>query len=325
MIRTFRALVVGAIVAAAMAVAPVIDAGQPAASVTAPAATPTPAPTPPPPTVAIRQQPSSYDAATNKETVSVDLVVGNAASPFRYDVAVRGAVVSTGSSSTSPVTLALIDNCSITTQSVTVALTDAAGATASAAATLDHSLCPPPPNVPHARDRILAGPTLTRASFIDHLRAVGSPALREGGAIYDTLIAGGVNPAFALGTFQAESRSGTRGYAVVTKNWGNILYRAWTAAFGATPYAPGNGYTYAKFPSWLASIRAYSDLVRRYDASGYVTVSKASAHWLGTTEGSTRHLTYLGNITRAMSMLPTTRSRSWSRWPRPSGRGRRSR
>jgi hypothetical protein len=117
-------------------------------------------------------------------------------------------------------------------------------------------------------------------------------------------VAGGVNPAFSLGTFHAESHSGTRGYATVTKNWGNILYYAWTADFGATPYAPGNGYTYAKFPSWLASIRAYVDLLQRYDRNGYTTVSSASAHWLGTREGSDRHLTYLNNITAVMKILP---------------------
>ena len=33
-------------------------------------------------------------------------------------------------------------------------------------------------------------------------------------------------------------------------------------------------------------------------------MSSASAHWLGTTEGSSRHLTYLGNITYVMRLLP---------------------
>jgi len=196
------------------------------------------------------------------------------------------------------------NNCSITTQSVTATVTDAQNRTAGTAATLDRSLCPPPPNVPHARDRILSGPTITETSFVDRLRAVGSPALSEARSIYRTLVAGGVNPAFSLGTFHAESHSGTRGYATVTKNWGNILYYTWTADFGATPYAPGNGYTYAKFPSWLASIRAYVDLLQRYDRSGYTTVSSASAHWLGTIEGSSRHLTYLNNIVAVMSILP---------------------
>ena len=172
-----------------------------------------------------------------------------------------------------------------------------------AASTLDRSLCPPPPDS-RTLGTHLAGPTLTEDSFVDRLRAVSSPALSEGRSIYRTLVAGGVNVAFSLGTFHAESHSGTRGYATVTKNWGNILYYAWTADFGATPYAPGNGYTYAKFPSWLASVRAYVDLLQRYDRSGYTTVSSASAHWLGTIEGSSRHLTYLNNITSVMSILP---------------------
>ena len=206
--------------------------------------------------------------------------------------------MTSGSSSAASVTVTLTNNCSITTQSVTVSITRWLRRTRpGAAGTLDRSLCPPPPNVPHARDRILAGPTLTENSFVDRLRAVGSPALAEGRAIYRTMIAGGVNPAFALGTFHAESHSGTRGYAVTTKNWGNILYYSWEAAYGAVPYAPGNGYTYAKYPTWLASVQAYVALLGRYDASGYTTVSSASAHWLGTTEGSSRHLTYLNNIT----------------------------
>ncbi|MGP1674073.1 MAG: hypothetical protein ACTS8Z_02520, partial [Candidatus Limnocylindrales bacterium] len=148
------------------------------------------------------------------------------------------------------------------------------------------------------------GPTLTEDSFVDRLRAVGSPALAEGRAIYRTLVNGGVNPAFALGTFHAESHSGTRGYAVITRNWGNILFYSWEIPFGATPYAPGNGYTYAKYPTWLASVRAYVDLLGRYHRSGYTTVSSASAHWLGTVEGNARHLRYLNNITAVMSILP---------------------
>lgn len=246
----------------------------------------------------------SYDATTNKARVKVTVTASGAAMPWRYTVAVRGTAVASGSSSAASASVTVTNDCSITTQSVTATVTDAQNRTAGTASTLNRSLCPPPPDYPHARDRILAGPTLTEASFIDRLRAVGSPALSEGRSIYRTLVSGGVNPAFSLGTFHAESHSGTRGYATTTKNWGNILYYAWTADFGATPYAPGNGYTYAKFPSWLASIRAYVDLLQRYDRNGYTTVSSASARWLGTPEGSSRHLTYLDNITAVMKILP---------------------
>jgi hypothetical protein len=187
---------------------------------------------------------------------------------------------------------------------VTASVTDGSGATGSAAATLDRSLCPPPPDVPHAKDHIIAGPTRTEDSYVDRLRAVSSPALSEGRSIYRTLVGAGVNPAFSLGTFHAESHSGTRGYAVTTRNWGNILYYSWEAAYGATPYSPGNGYTYALYPTWLASVQAYAALLNRYDDAGYTTVSSASAHWLGTIEGSDRHLTYLNNIVGVMSILP---------------------
>ena len=269
-----------------------------------PAPTATPNPNPGPLTVTMSQNGVSYDASTNKARVKVTITASGAVAPWRWSVAVRGTIVASGSTSAASVNATVTNNCSITTQSVTSTVTDAQNRTAGTAATLDRSLCPPPPNVPHARDRIIAGPTLTETSFVDRLRAVGSPALSEGKSIYRTLVAGGVNAAFSLGTFHAESHSGTRGYATVTKNWGNILYYSWTADFGAVPYAPGNGYTYAKFPSWLASVRAYVDLLQRYDRSGYTTVSSASAHWLGTIEGSTRHLTYLNNIVAVMSILP---------------------
>lgn len=276
-----------------------------AALLTALGAIPVVAADPPPPlAVSLHQAAQSYDAATNKAQVAVTIGAATATAPWTYTLAVRGATVASGSSSAPSVTITVTNDCSITTMSVSAQATDAAGSTGSAAATLDRSLCPAPPAFPHARDRILAGPTLTEASFVDRLRAVGSPALAEGRAIYRTLVGGGVNPAFALGTFHAESHSGTRGYATVTKNWGNILYYSWEIPYGATPYAPGNGYTYAKYPTWLASVQAYVALLNRYHTAGYQTVSSASAHWLGTVEGSARHLRYLTNITNTMALLP---------------------
>ena len=259
---------------------------------------------PPPLSVAIGQSAQSHDPATNKAQVAVTIHAPAAVTPWSYTLAVRGTTVASGTSSEPTTTITVTNDCSITTVSVTADVSDAAGSTGAAAGTLDRSLCPPPPSFPYARDRIIAGPTLTEASFVDRLRAVGSPALPEGRDIYRTLVAGGVNPAFALGTFHAESHSGTRGYAVVTKNWGNILYYSWEIPYGATPYAPGNGYTYAKYPTWLHSVRAYVDLLRRYHNGGWRTVSSASAHWLGTVEGSDRHLRYLNNITRTMALLP---------------------
>ena len=170
-------------------------------------------------------------------------------------------MVASGSTSDPTVTTTVTNDCSITTMSVTTMVTDSLGQSGRAAAILDPSSCPPPPAHGYAGDRILARPTLSEASFVDRLRAVGSPTLASGPAIYRRLIRAGVNPGFALGMFHAESQSGTRGYAVITKNWANILYYHWTRQYGATRYAPGNGYTYAKFPTWRAGVRAYTALL----------------------------------------------------------------
>ena len=257
----------------------------------------------PAPTASITQSPVSIDAS-NLETVAVTANLAGFVAPYHYVFAVRGTTAASGDDSAPAVTVNLVNNCSVTTQSVSVTIIDANSQSAVANATLDHSLCPPPPTANHAADRVLAGPTITSASFVDRLHAVSSPTYPSGAAIYAELVGQGVNPAFALGVFQAESSSGTKGYAVTTLNWGNMLYRSWQDAYGAVPYAPGNGYTYARFPSWIAGVRAYAHLVNVYDASGYVTVSEASAHWLGSVEGSARHLTYLGNITKVMTLLP---------------------
>ena len=243
-------------------------------------------------------------SSTNIESVDVTGHFSGFTAPYHYVISVRGVAKASGNATAAVLTKRLANNCSITTQSVTITITDAVGVVGTTSATLNRSLCPAPPTANHAADHILAGPTITRASFIDRLRAVNSPAYSSGSSIYTELLAQGVNPAFALGLFHAESGSGTKGYARTTLNWGNMLYHSWQDVYGAVPYAPGNGYTYARFPNWLAGVRAFAHLVVLYDGAGYVTVSQASAHWLGTYEGSTRHLTYLRNITNVMTLLP---------------------
>ncbi|HEY5437230.1 MAG TPA: hypothetical protein VIK13_18520 [Candidatus Limnocylindrales bacterium] len=255
-------------------------------------------------TLTIAQKPVAYDMYTNRRTVDIKLTPANQVAPWQYRVTIAGILGASGTTTTPAVVTRQSYNCSAPNQAFAATLTDAAARTAGAAATLNRTMCPATPVLPRASDSIKAGPTLTEASFIARLRTVSSPALPEGSAIYQALIAGGINPAFALGTFQAESSSGKNGYATVTRNWGNILYYSWEAAFGAVPYAPGNGYTYASYPTWIASVRAYVDLLGRYHTSGYTTVSKASSHWLGTYEGSDRHMPYLRNITSTMSALP---------------------
>ena len=254
--------------------------------------------------VGLSQSTTAYDAATNRATVSVTVIAPDAQVPGAGSSPSAAGLSPRDPRSTSSVTTTVTNDCSITTKSVTTLVTDGLGRTADAAATLSPSLCPPPPTLRYDRDRILARPTLNKASFVDRLRAADSPALPAGPAIYRKLVRAGVNPAFALGMFHAESHSGTLGYAVVTKNWGNILFYSWTRKYGATPYAPGNGYTYASFPTWKASVRALASLFRRYWNDGYRTVGSTSARWLGTRQGSKRHLRYLNNIVGAMTILP---------------------
>ena len=231
--------------------------------------------------VAISQSALSFDSATNRAMVTVTTIAPGAQVPWTWTVAVRGRVVASGSSSATSVTTTVMNDCRITSMSVTSQITDSLGRTADAATTLSSSLCPPPLARRYDRDRILAQPTLSKASFVDRLRAADSPALAAGPAIYRRLLRAGVNPAFALGMFHAESHSGTAGYAVTTRNWGNILFYPWTREYGATPYAPGNGYTYARFPTWRASVRALCALFKRYWHDGYRNVGTTSAHWLG--------------------------------------------
>ena len=297
-----------ALLLVAIAVEPV--AAAPRVSYDTP--TPIPAAEPAPATVlaaddfpvAISQSAMSYDSATNRATVAVTTIAPDAVAPWTWIVAVRGRVVASGSSSAASVTNTVTNDCSITSMSVTTRVTDGLGRTADAAATLSASSCPPPPAHRYDRDGILARPTLSEASFVDRLRAADSPALAAGPDIYRRLVRSGVNPAFALGMFHAESHSGTLGYAVTTKNWGNILFYSWTRKYGATPYAPGNGYTYANFPTWKASVRALCALFKRYWNDGYRTVGTTSARWLGARVGSKRHLRYLNNIVGAMTILP---------------------
>ncbi|HEY6570813.1 MAG TPA: hypothetical protein VIZ22_11000, partial [Candidatus Limnocylindrales bacterium] len=90
--------------------------------------------------------------------------------------------------------------------------------------------------------------------------------------------------------------------------------------YGATAYAPGNGYTYAKFPTWRASVRALAALFNRYWDDGYRKVGSTSARWLGAREGSARHQRYLDNIVAAMTILPDDARPAVTRLSVPSKR-----
>ena len=143
---------------------------------------------------------------------------------------------------------------------------------------------------------LFAPPSITEKRFVNKLREGKSPAADEGGSIYRRLVNNGFDPLIALAQFQAESGLGTKGHAVNTLNWGNILFYPWTAKLGAVDFAPGNTFHYSKFPSWTAGARAYIRLMKSYERNDFDTVEKMAARWLGDKVGTARTNRYVSNI-----------------------------
>jgi nucleoid-associated protein YgaU len=150
-----------------------------------------------------------------------------------------------------------------------------------------------------AASPIFGPPSVSEALFVKRLRAAKSPAAEEGAAIYRRMVAAGLDPLVALGQFAAESGLGTRGYAVRTRNWGNILFYEWTRKLGAVDFAPGNGFHYSEFPTWTDGARAYVALMKRYRERGIERVEQMAARWLGAKVGSDRANRYVRNIVGA--------------------------
>lgn len=150
--------------------------------------------------------------------------------------------------------------------------------------------------------------TVTSADFVAFLVAKGSPAAAEGARIYAVFTAAGIDPCVALGQFGAESSFGKAGYATVTKNWGNILYYTWTANMGATPWAPGNGYTYSVCASWTMGAQLYAALMTSYRTWGWAgSITTMASHWLGSSSTSyVNNIVTLGNsVTAAVPVSGT--------------------
>ena len=168
-----------------------------------------------------------------------------------------------------------------------------------------------------ANSPVFAPPRITAAAFAAFLRRKGSPAVIEASAIFATL--GPVDPAVALGQFGAESTFGRAGHARVTKNLGNIAMATpgtgrkiptaaarvafrklviaghWSRRFGAKGYSPGNGYTYASFPTWRQGAQAYAYLLSAiYRPKGWApSIGAMCRKWLGGIGTG-----YIGNICR---------------------------
>lgn len=156
-------------------------------------------------------------------------------------------------------------------------------------------------------DLTLRAPRINYQRFRDILAEQRSPALNEAQPIWDLIIGGGVDPSFALGQFLVESLYGKAGHAKVTKSWGNILWdKAWTPT--REKYAPGNGYTYAKYSNWTEGARDYVAYVKRYATTvdtryGGVTdtIDECTARWVGDALDSEEHKRYVSVLLAAVN------------------------
>lgn len=156
-------------------------------------------------------------------------------------------------------------------------------------------------------DLTLRPPRITLSKFKTILKDHRSPALPEADAIWALLLAGNVDPSFALGQYLVESLYGTAGHAKVTLSWGNILWdRNWT---GDQPkYSPGNGYTYAKYDSWTEGVSDYVEYVNRYAitpdyryGNTCETIDKCTARWTGAALDDPGHLKYVSILINAIN------------------------
>ena len=159
-----------------------------------------------------------------------------------------------------------------------------------------------------ASSPVFGPPTLTLAQWSAAL--AGSPVASEAAALYAEVTAAGVDPAVALGQFAAESSYGTAGYAVTTHGWGNQTWAGWETTFGATPYAPGNGYTYAAYPDWQHGLAAYLYLLGQYRTWGWAgSLGTMCAYWLSGSATLTPRVTrYVDNIISAVQAALATNS-----------------
>lgn len=156
-------------------------------------------------------------------------------------------------------------------------------------------------------DLTLAPARISAARFRDVLAVHASPVRADADSIWAILTGNGVDPSFALGQFLVESIYGTRGHAVTTKSWGNMLWDSrWTST--RQKYSPGNGYTYARYPNWAESVVDYCSYIRRYAVTADAryggitdTIDKATARWVGDPLLSEEHERYLRVLLAAIN------------------------
>ncbi len=126
-------------------------------------------------------------------------------------------------------------------------------------------------------DEPIAGRSrMARDAFIGVLRAAASPALPEGGAMYDACVQAGVRAEVALAFFQHESTYGKFGVCKEfdTRSLGNVRTPS-NPAYGGVVFDTGTakGF-YTRYPSWELGARDWCDrlLGPKYAGAGLTTV-----------------------------------------------------
>lgn len=151
--------------------------------------------------------------------------------------------------------------------------------------------------LPNYQSPTHAAPRITKAKFASLLKSKGSPALAEVDRIWEILVTRKVDPSFALAQFRVESQYGTSGYAKVTGSWGNMLTDAYLTVHQSGTYAPGNGYTYAKYTNYADAVTDYCTYLDWYrDRYGFSDIYRATARWTGKVPGSSGHISYVNTI-----------------------------
>lgn len=147
-------------------------------------------------------------------------------------------------------------------------------------------------------------PRISKERFTQLLKSKGSPATPEASMVYDLLILGGVEPAFALAQYRVESQYGTAGFAAETGSWGNMLHDRNLTLLGSgtqTEVVDGRTYVYATYDTFADAIQDYIRYLDWYrDEYGLDTIYEATARWLGRAPGSVGHLNYVRTIVSDM-------------------------
>lgn len=149
-------------------------------------------------------------------------------------------------------------------------------------------------SLPTYNSLTLAPPRITYEKFLSLLKSKNSPAVPEALSIWNVLITEGVDPSYMLAQYRVESQYGTSGHALVTKSIGNMLWDASLCIHAIGKYAPGNGFTYAKYNNHTDAAKDYARYLHDYaENRNKPDIYSATSEWIGKPEGSPGHFSYV--------------------------------